>query len=174
MPENSELKFETMADKKLVGAAELVIDKVKITHQGLNIECREIYRYSDESTAEEEIVRKYKREPHPDLTESFKALGVHLADICKCDRPSVEVKGIKIKDLNGEKPEALITGKVLTWDNGVVSINTPYMKLETTAYPHRKELNKLLIDCESEIRQYMLANKVAQPTLWEQGMKVAS
>jgi hypothetical protein len=161
-------------EKQLIGKPELVIDKVKITHQGLNVECREVYRYSDDSEAVEEIVRKYKREPHSDLTQAFKDLGVHLADICKCDRPSVEVTGIRIEDLNGEKPRALITGKVNTFDNQKSAINTHFLHLETTAYPHRKELNKLLLECEKELLLYMLANKVAQPTLWQQGpMKVA-
>lgn len=151
----------------------MIIEKVTLTMQGLTVEAKEVFTYDDESTAEEDFTRVYKREPHPDLVESFKALNEHLANICKCEVTAVEVTGIRIEQLSDEKARGLIKGKVLSFDNQRVSINTPFLHLETTAYPMRKQLNALLIECESEVRQYMFSGKVAQPTLWEQGVRVA-
>lgn len=152
----------------------MIIEKVTLTMQGITVEAKEIFAYDDDSTAEETYTRNYKREAHPDLLEAFKALGEHLANICKCEVTAIEVTGMRIQSLQDEKARGLITGKLLSFDNQKVSINTPFLHLETTAYPLRKQLNALLIECESEVRQYMFAGKVAQPTLWEQGMKIAS
>lgn len=165
-------KWKSMAEKKLISATELVIGKASLTVQGIAVEAYELYSYDDGTSTEEPFTRSFKREPHPDLIEAFDALRDHVGAICGIDPKhfdKIKVTGIRITDLNGEQPKGMVLAKMSVIDSQALSLNTPFLHLENTAYGNRRELAKLLIEAEQEVRLYILSNKVATPTLWEQG-----
>ena len=125
----------------------------------------------DESTVPCEGSGKMGIEIHPDLNKALEKLKSHLGRIVGIEEKkwaSISVTGVTIDDLDGEKPRGLISGKVPTIDGQKSAMSTPFVKLKSSAYPHKSKMLEVLQKVEQEARDYLFRGKCANPTLFDQ------
>ncbi len=109
--------------------------------------------------------------PHPDLVKCINQLAVHAVLICELipaseiddinDPEHADLKKFAVKgfSLSGKNDERFILSCQKSLDGGGnMGFNTPLRSFDDSsdnAYPHMKELKKLIEKCKDEIREYL-------------------
>ncbi len=112
---------------------------------------------------------------HDDLKNSFRKLDKHLAILCD----EIELPA-KVKDLEQWQPDELesfgVKGFTVSGNDenagctlsgykngkyGVVNLNTPFQKYETSDYKHIDVLSADIEECVYEVEQYLFEGKKA-------------
>jgi len=108
---------------------------------------------------------------HDDLKTAFAKLHVHLAILCdevKLPKPNqfedavyddFSVRGFSIGG-NDENTGVTING-AKEGKYGIVNLNTPFTKYESSEYPYISELAQAVHECEHEVMQYLFEGKRA-------------
>lgn len=121
--------------------------------------------------------------PHSDLRNAFKKLSGHIADLTdqydedgNFDTKSIDARAFSISG-EGEKESVILTGVRELSSGKTITINTPLERLNSeseNAYHDLENLNKCIIACKEEVRQYVFEGKHAddpQGSLFEEETK---